>query len=154
MIFLYADQSLYIVLKGYKLRVTQNQETIKPTTKITQHGVFIIRVYQLVYRIHRRVCCYSNGESPCHPSFYKEQKPSHSQHVLGYKLNRGGHVGWSPIRGLCSIWSPTEMSPYKIEFISGSSFFIVVYSSFLSSCLPDKHCCDFCRAISRHVSSI
>ena len=26
--------------------------------------------------------------------FYKDQKPSHSQYVLGYKLNRGGHVGW------------------------------------------------------------
>ena len=109
MIFLYSDQSLYIVLTGKQLRVTQNQETITPTTKITQHGCFIIRVYHLVNRIHRRVCCYSNGESPFHHSFYKEQKPSHSQHVLGYKLNRGGHVGCSPIRGLCSMFFPTGM---------------------------------------------
>ena len=89
MIFLYTDQSLYIVLTVKRLRVTQNQGTITPTTKITQPGCFIIRVYHLAYRIHRRVCCYSNSESPCHPSFYKEQKPSLSQHVLGYKLNHG-----------------------------------------------------------------
>ena len=148
MIFLYTVQSLYIVLTGSRLGVT-------PTTKITQHGCFIIRqVYHLVYRIHRRVCCYSNGESPCHPSFYKEQKPSHSQHVLGYKLNRGGYVAWSPMRRSCSIWSPTAMSPYKIEFISGTWTFIIEFWFFLSFCLPDKHCCRFFRAISRHVSSI
>ena len=146
MIFLYTDQSLYIVLTGSRLGVT-------PTTKITQHGVFIIRVYHLVYRIHRRVCCYSNGEPPFHHPFYKEQKPSHSQHVLGYKLNRGGHVGWSPIRGLCYICSPIGMSPYKSEFIS---IYYSISDLFLclSSCLPDKHCCDFFRAISRYVSSI
>ena len=69
--------------------VTQTQEKTTPTTKITQHGCFIIRVHYLVYSIHRRVCCYSNGEPPFHHSFYKEQKPSYSQHVLGYKLNRG-----------------------------------------------------------------
>ena len=118
MIFLYTDQSLYIVFTGSRLRVT-------PTTKITQHGCFIIRVYHLVNRIHRRVCCYSNGESPCHPSFYKEQKPSHSQHVLDYMLNRGGYVGWSPMRRSCSICSPIEMSPCKIEVILGSWTFII-----------------------------
>ena len=139
MTFLYTDQSLYIVLTSSRLRVT-------PTTKITQHGFFIIRVYHLVNRILRRVCCYSNSESPCHPSFYKEQKPSHSQYVLRYKLNRGGYVGWSRSG---SIWSPTAMSPYKIEFILGSYTFIIEFCFFLSFCLPD-----FFRPISRHVSSI
>ena len=147
MIFLYTDQSLYIVLTGSRFGVT-------PTTKTTRHGVFIIRVYHLAYRIHRRVCCYSNGESPCHHSFYKEQKPSHSQHVLGYKLNRGWYVGWSPIRGLSSIWFPTTMWPYKIEFISESYYSISDLFCCLSSCLPDKHSYDFFRAISRYVSSI
>ena len=147
MIFLYTDQSLYIVLTGSRLGVT-------PTTKITQHGVFIIRVYHLVYRIHRRVCCYSNGEPPFHHPFYKEQKPSHSQHVLGYKLNRGGHVGWSPIRGLCYICSPMAMWPYKIELILERFYSIIDLFLCLSSCLSDKHCCRFFRAISRYVSSI
>ena len=87
-------------------------------------------MHHLVNCIHRRVCCYSNGESPCHHSFHKEQKPSHSQHVLGYKLNRGGHVGWSPIRGLSYICSPIGMPPYKTEFISGSFFLLRTFPLF------------------------
>ena len=89
--------------KRASLKTPAWEARVTPTTKITQHDFFIIQVYHLVNRILRRVCCYSNGESPCHPSFYKEQKPSHSQHVLGYKLNRGGYVGWSPVRGIFSI---------------------------------------------------
>ena len=38
----------------------------------------------------------------------------------------------------------------SLEFIIPLSIFF----SFLSFCLPDKHCCDFFRAISRQVSSI
>ena len=41
-----------------------------------------------------RDCCHSNSEPPFNHPFYKDQKPSHSQYVLGYKFNRGGHVGW------------------------------------------------------------
>ena len=39
-------------------------------------------------------------------------------------------------------------------FIWGSWNCISCSYPFLSFCLPDKHCCDFCRAISRYVSSI
>ena len=52
-------------------------------------------MHHLGYRIRRRVCCYSNGEPPFNHSFYKDQKPSHSQTVLGlYKLNHSWHLGW------------------------------------------------------------
>ena len=39
--------------------------------------------------------------------------------------------------------------------LSQEVFFIIAdFFSFLPSCLSDKHCCDFCRAISRYVSCI
>ena len=77
---------------------SRNNNTIGEIT----HDKMIIssseRVLHLVYRIYRRVCCYSNGEPPFHHSFYKEQKPSHSQNVLGHEHNCGRLVGWKCFR--------------------------------------------------------
>ena len=77
---------------------SRNNNTIGEIT----HDMMIIssseRVLHLVYRIYRRVCCYSNGEPPFHHSFYKEQKPSHSQNVLGHERNCGRLVGWKCFR--------------------------------------------------------
>ena len=77
---------------------SRNNNTIGEIT----HDKMIIssseRVLHLVYHIYRRVCCYSNGEPPFHHSFYKEQKPSHSQNVLGHEHNCGRLVGWKCFR--------------------------------------------------------
>ena len=71
------------------------QETTGAATTITiQDGSFCIQVYHLECCFCSRDCCYSNSEPPFNHPFYKDQEPSHSQYVLGYKLNRGGHVGW------------------------------------------------------------
>ena len=91
---------------------SRNNNTIGEIT----HDKMIIssseRVLHLVYRIYRRVCCYSNGEPPFHHSFYKEQKPSHSQHVLGHELNRGRLVGWKCFPGVLIVfWAKTVFVP-------------------------------------------
>ena len=57
----------------------------------------------------------------------------------------GGYATFSRLLGCRLI---------KTEFISGTYYSIRVIFYCLSCCLPDKHCCDFFRAISRHVSSI
>ena len=62
------------------------------------------RVLHLVYRIYRRVCCYSNGEPPFHHSFYKEQKPSHSQNVLGHEHNCGRLVRLEVFPGVLIVF--------------------------------------------------
>ena len=79
-------------------------------------------MHHLGKRIHRRVCCYSNGESPFHHSFYKEQKPLHSQHVLGYKLDRGWHVGWRSFRECQSVGFASQLSLCKCLFSTSESY--------------------------------
>ena len=59
------------------------------------------------------MCCYSHGEPPFHHSFYKEQKPLHSQHVLGYELNCGQLVGWKSLVGsVDSFFGQNRLCPY------------------------------------------
>ena len=57
----------------------------------------------------------------------------------------GGYVTFARLLGCRLI---------KVNLSQEVFFFIADFFSFLSSCLPDKHCCDFFRAISRYVSSI
>ena len=55
---------------------------------------FFTGVQHLVCCFPNRVSCCSSSKPSINNSFYEEQKPSHSCHVLGYKLNHSWYVGW------------------------------------------------------------